>query len=108
MIYKHRPVGAQLTSENECVFRVWAPQMKSVEVVILESKDAIHNMNQEDFGYWSTSISNVDPGTPYLFQLDGEKKLPDPASRWQPHGVHGPSAVLTDRFSWSDGNWKGI
>jgi maltooligosyltrehalose trehalohydrolase len=108
MMYNDKPVGAQFESANECAFRVWAPERTSVALVVMESKEVFHKMSQEDFGYWSTSVSDLAPGTPYLFQLDGNKKLPDPASRWQPHGVHGPSALVTAHFPWSDESWKGI
>src|SRR4030095_13419963 len=52
---------------------------------------------------------NAGHGTDYLFVLDGEKKRPDPCSRWQPHGVHGPSRVLAhETFPWSDQAFRGF
>ncbi|MBP1726352.1 MAG: GlgB, partial [Deltaproteobacteria bacterium] len=48
------------------------------------------------------------PGTRYFYRLDGESERPDPASRFQPEGVHGPSQVVDSRFSWGDAGWFGL
>jgi len=53
-------------------------------------------------------VEAVRPGTRYRFRLDGGRPLPDPASRWQPEGVHGPSAVVDPRFEWDDAEWTGV
>jgi maltooligosyltrehalose trehalohydrolase len=51
----------------------------------------------------------VPEGQRYFYRLDGGQERADPASRWQPDGISGPSAVLrTDRFRWSDGGWHGV
>ena len=59
-------------------------------------------------GYFSGLISNARAGSLYRFRLDGNKSLyPDPASRFQPAGPHGPSQVIDPAaFSWTDGNWR--
>ena len=98
-------VGAVLASENKCVFTVWAPICKKVELII---EGRTHMMKRTDSGYWTISIENVEVGTLYNFRLDGEKTLPDPASRWQPKGVHGPSAVVDHAYPWTDDSWSGI
>src|SRR5688572_11935251 len=108
MTYDNKFVGAYIQNERECVFRVWAPLLENIELVILDKTEVIHPMSKDDFGYWTIKINDLAPGAPYLFRLEGTKKLPDPASRWQPHGVHGPSALLHSSFPWSDDNWKGI
>jgi maltooligosyltrehalose trehalohydrolase len=59
-------------------------------------------------GYHSTVIHNAGPGTRYYFRLDGERDRPDPASRFQPEGVHGPSEVIEESFPWKDLCWCGI
>ena len=99
-------IGAILKNDT-CSFTVWAPLKKKVELFFPENESR-HRMNKNDFGYWSVDVSDVGPGTPYFFILDGEKKLPDPASRGQSDGVHGPSRVIETGFSWSDDAWKGI
>ena len=98
-------VGAMLASDNKCVFTVWAPVCKKVELMIGEN---IHSLKRTELGYWTISIENVEAGALYTFQLDGEKILPDPASRWQPKGVHGPSAVIEPIFPWTDESWSGV
>jgi maltooligosyltrehalose trehalohydrolase len=98
-------VGALPAAEDKCVFTVWAPQCKKVELVIGHD---IHSLTRSEFGYWTIRIENVQVGIRYMFQLDGEKKLPDPASRWQPAGVHEASAVADTNFGWTDDSWAGI
>lgn len=64
-------------------------------------------MQKEAAGYWNITLP-VSPGARYKFRLDGKTTCPDPASFYQPDGVHGPSAVVDRRFIWTDGDWKGI
>ena len=48
------------------------------------------------------------PGTRYQFTIDGRHKVPDPASRYQPSGVHGPSEVIApEEFEWQQNHWHG-
>jgi maltooligosyltrehalose trehalohydrolase len=65
-------------------------------------------MERREMGYWCVTIDHVTPGMQYMFQLNGELLLPDPASRWQPNGVHGPSAVVSTGFNWTDDQWYGM
>jgi maltooligosyltrehalose trehalohydrolase len=58
-------------------------------------------------GYFECACDDVPAGSLYVFRLDGAIERPDPASRWQPHGVHGPSAVADSSFAWSDDAWSG-
>ena len=73
-----------------CSFTVWAPLKKKVELHLARAKER-HAMTKDDFGYWTVQVQGVGPDDPYLFRLDDDKQLPDPASRSQPEGVHGPS-----------------
>jgi maltooligosyltrehalose trehalohydrolase len=59
-------------------------------------------------GVFETVVPGVGPDTDYFYRLDGERDRPDPVSRWQPGGVHGPSRVVDRRFDWTDGAWRGI
>ncbi len=86
-------------------FRVWAPEHISVDLVI---EEGVRPLSAEPCGYWSASFADLPPGTLYRYRLDGrdDQVFPDPASRFQPHGVHGPSEVIDpSRFAWSDGQW---
>jgi maltooligosyltrehalose trehalohydrolase len=64
-------------------------------------------MERGDDGFWQIDAPDLEPGHDYAFALDGGPALPDPRSRWQPEGVHGPSRVLDpDWFTWSDAGWQ--
>ena len=67
-------------------------------------------MTAEEDGYYALELSGIESGTRYVFQLgDSGQDLPDPASRWQPDGVHRPSAVfLPDEYTWHDQAWAGL
>ena len=104
MSYEYPAVGAFYKGRN-CLFTVWAPLCTKVAVVI---GDSVHEMTKLDHEYWTASIENVLPGASYQFRVNDHKDLPDPASRGQDSGVHGPSSVVETQFSWSDEDWKGI
>jgi maltooligosyltrehalose trehalohydrolase len=105
MIYDYPKVGALISEGSHCVFTVWAPQCKKVETII---GGASHVMTCDDQGYWTVTLENIQHGVSYLFRLDGGRKFPDPASRWQPHGVHGLSSVVDTSFGWTDESWTGL
>ena len=65
-------------------------------------------LRRDERGYHEVVAESVDPGTRYFYRLDGESERPDPASRFQPEGVHGPSQVVDSRFSWGDAGWFGL
>jgi maltooligosyltrehalose trehalohydrolase len=86
-------------------FAVWAPTTSRVQLRI----DGVdHSMRREPGGWWRIEL-DAKPGDDYAFLLgDGEQLLPDPRSRWQPHGVHGFSRVYDhDAFEWTDSGWSG-
>src|SRR5687768_6214182 len=95
------PVGAEVLSEGGTHFRVWAPKRKKVEVVIEratgdKSEGALFTaeLEPEPQGYFSGIVRQAQAGTLYRFRLDGGGSFPDPASRFQPAGPHGPSQVI--------------
>ncbi|MBU1517708.1 MAG: malto-oligosyltrehalose trehalohydrolase [Planctomycetes bacterium] len=91
-------------------FRVWAPFCSKVELKLFVSGgETLIAMEKDGEGYFHAEVSNISSGTRYLYVLDGKKESPDPASRFQPEGVHGPSCVVDhDDYKWKDGKWKGI
>lgn len=103
------PVGAELRSDGEgTLFRVWAPQRRTVNVVFEGGRKAVE-LERETGGYFSRCVSGVRAGTRYKYVLDREDPFPDPASRFQPAGPHGYSEVIDpNAFPWSDGDWKGV
>jgi maltooligosyltrehalose trehalohydrolase len=98
-------LGATL-HEGMATFRVWAPKCRSVEVVI-EGRKPEALTGRED-GVFERSLAGVGAATRYQYRLDGERYRPDPVSRFQPEGVHGPSAVVDpSRFPWTDQGFRG-
>ena len=101
-------VGATLVEDSRCEFLVWAPLADSVDVQIVLPQDLLLPLTKGDRGYFYGAFEGVRPGTQYFYLLDGRKRFPDPASRSQPHGVHGPSQVIESGFPWKDGPWAGL
>ncbi len=94
--------------DDGCGFEVWAPRAREVTLV-LDERDREIAMEPGDRGYWRAVVPEVSAGDRYRYRLDGGAPLPDPASRHQPGGVHGPSAVVDpSAFEWTDGAWPGV
>ena len=103
-------IGATPVSYQRTSFRVWAPKREQVAVEIT-SGDSLRRqaLCREVSGYFAGEISGVGPGDTYRYLLDQQLTRPDPASRYQPHDVHGDSqVVLRDNFAWQDSEWPGI
>jgi len=99
------PIGAQPEPDG-VRFRVWAPRADDLQVELEGGRRA--SLTPEGDGYYSGTIGGLGAGTRYRYVIGGEG-FPDPASRWQPDGVHGPSAVVEpDAFEWSDDQWRGL
>lgn len=85
-------------------FRVWAPNASHVDLLLSEQA---RPMEAQPGGWWALYAPEAEPGMDYAYSLDGGPPLPDPRSRWQPHGVHGPSRLVDlDSFVWSDARWN--
>jgi maltooligosyltrehalose trehalohydrolase len=100
-------IGAQPVGNNQWFFRVWAPNHTQVEIEFEHSSPKV-SFDKVSNGYWEATVGDTSPGSLYFFVLDGETRRPDPASRSQPQGVHGPSAVVDLHFNWSDSAWTGL
>ncbi|MGH9142944.1 MAG: malto-oligosyltrehalose trehalohydrolase [Vicinamibacterales bacterium] len=103
---RRRPIGAEPSSADTAHVRLWAPRAAQVEVVARGGERLA--LSPEDGGYFSGTIAAA-VGDRYQFKLDDDEKLyPDPASRFQPEGPHGASAIVDPRrFRWTDSDWKG-
>ena len=99
------PLGANLTSAFRCEFRVWAPLIDKVDLHIVAPDDRRVAMTKSN-GYHE-AIVDADAGTRYFFTVN-DRSRPDPASRLQPEGVHGPSEVVSHEFEWHDAGWAGV
>jgi maltooligosyltrehalose trehalohydrolase len=102
-------LGATLLPDGTVRFRVWAPLVQEVSVILPLRGNNPVPLAAEGNGYFSGDVAGIVEGEQYLYLLDGETARPDPASRFQPEGVHGPSQlVAADSFIWSDNSWKGV
>ncbi len=101
-------LSASYLGEGRTEFCVWAPKARQVDVHILEPEDRLIPMQGAEKGYFQVVAQDVEPGALYIYRLNEESEFPDPASRFQPRGVHGPSQVMHTEFSWTDTEWKGV
>jgi len=93
-----------LIAPDHVMFRLWAPGAKRVELLHAET----HEMPRSDDGWFKLPVRGARAGDRYRFCIDGEIEVPDPASRFQPDDVHGPSLVVDPTaYAWSDGTWTG-
>ncbi|MDB5847672.1 MAG: malto-oligosyltrehalose trehalohydrolase, partial [Rhodoferax sp.] len=104
-----RAFGAQLQPEGGTVFRLWAPSAKEVDLELdPQGAPSEHAMHKTDDGWHEVRVAGVGAGTRYQFAIDGAKPVPDPASRYNPLDVHGPSEVVDPRrYQWNDVAWRG-
>lgn len=102
-------IGAELLDDG-VHFRVWAPECGRIECVLEAGPGAGNSiaLKGDADGYFAGLAAAAAAGTRYWFRLDGEGPFPDPASRSQPDGPHGPSQVIDPcSFRWSDRGWHG-
>jgi len=111
---RRRPIGAEVQQRNRVAgvhFRVWAPKRNGMNVIIESGpgEGITQALARDDEGYFEGFVEGAAAGTAYRFQIDGTQTAPDPASRFQPSGPHGPSHVVDpDTFEWTDKDWRGV
>jgi maltooligosyltrehalose trehalohydrolase len=98
-------LGANFQRTRVCAFRIWAPFIPRVTLRLLKDGRRIA-LDPEPRGYHSALVEGIEAGDRYLFDIGNNRERPDPASRSQPDGVHGPSAVVDSRLVWSDAAWR--
>jgi maltooligosyltrehalose trehalohydrolase len=111
MSARRLPLGAEIMDRGGVHFRVWAPAHRTVDVVIEggPGERGSHRLEAEPNGWFSGSVSDAAAGTLYRFRLDDRGPFPDPASRFQPDGPHGPSQVIDPfGYAWQNDVWPGI
>jgi maltooligosyltrehalose trehalohydrolase len=104
-VKRRLPVGAEVVPGHGVHFRVWAPRSRTVAVQL---EGAVEPLEAEGKGYFSGLVKDAGPGMLYKYKLD-TGSFPDPASRFQPDGPHGPSQVVDPTtFKWTDSKWSGV
>lgn len=103
-------IGARMIGSDKASFKVWAPYAPKLSVKIFSRKTTQSiTLKKERNGYFSGSAENVRNGDRYYYKFGDGRELPDPVSRFQPEGVHGPSQIIDPlTFLWDDKNWKGV
>jgi maltooligosyltrehalose trehalohydrolase len=88
---------------------VYAPRARKIEVRIVSPPERTEALVRDALGYHHGVVEDVFPGNLYLYRLDGAMERPDPASRFLPMGVHGPSQVVdSGAYPWGNPDWAGF
>ncbi|HVO64099.1 MAG TPA: malto-oligosyltrehalose trehalohydrolase [Terriglobales bacterium] len=105
----HMPFGAQYHPGEGVRFRLWAPKTDKVTLHLIDAdRETVFTMNKAGDGWLQLVTDRARAGSRYQYEIDGTVKVPDPASRFQPADVHGPSEVIDpNEFEWEDGDWRG-
>lgn len=110
--WRRYPIGAEVGPDGVVHSRVWAPKVSRVSFVIISSNSAIVSraeLESEGNGYFSGIIHGAEPGSMYKLRLEDATDVPDPVSRFQPAGPHGPSQIVESRgYPWRDRRWRGV
>ncbi len=103
------PFGATLEDGGEVRFRLWAPRARWLELCLdRDGTETILPMASEGDGWFSLRTRDAGAGSRYRFRIDRRLRVPDPASRFQPADVHGPSEVIDPgAWRWRDADWQG-
>ena len=103
------PFGVRLDDGGGATFRLWAPAAQRAEIAIETGGPApeLHPAEADAQGWWECTVPHAAAGTLYRWRIDGRQLVPDPASRQNPEGPHGPSCIVDPKqFEW-DGAWHG-
>lgn len=104
------PFGAEILPGGEVRFRIWAPSAGRVELLTgaPAGEAASRDLQPQAGGWFELTTGAAGAGTLYRFRIDGSVEVPDPASRFNPRDVHGPSMVVDPgAFDWTDADWRG-
>jgi malto-oligosyltrehalose trehalohydrolase len=104
----HMPFGAEL-ADGRARFALWAPAARRVDLVLVGGPQPGHVAMQPDGnGWFRATVDEANEQTHYAYRIDHHPLLPDPASRFNPDGVHGPSRLVDPRaYAWEDSDWRG-
>jgi maltooligosyltrehalose trehalohydrolase len=101
------PFGAELQPDGKARFRLWAPDAKAVALVLPQRGDEPYPLRAIEGG-WHEAAIDCGPGTRYFYRIDDELNVPDPAARYAPDGLVGPSELIDPRaYEWQESSWRG-
>jgi maltooligosyltrehalose trehalohydrolase len=96
-----------LLKDNAWHFKVWAPEIEEMVLHIVKPFEKVYSMAKDREGNFTVAVETKEKELQYFFRPNNEKDLPDPASEYQPGGVHGPSQTVDDcSYVWTDDEWK--
>ena len=99
------PFGAECLDDGNVRFRLWAPKAERVDLCLVNQEPRALSKVEDG---WFELVIHAPAGSRYQFEINGQTKVPDPASRFQPSDVHGPSEVIDPAaFDWQDEHWHG-
>lgn len=105
-ILKRRIIGLNFLAGGISEFSVWSPLADNIR---LHTDSQSFDAEKDEMGYWHLTTDKISPGDRYRVEINNTKMLADPASLYQPGGVHGPSQAFDlNSFSWDDSDWHGL
>src|SRR5262245_33282687 len=118
-VTRRLPIGAEVQTDGDVHFRIWAPASMSVSIVLVDESETGLGARRRpladptpltpaDEGYFEGFVRSARAGSRYFVQLGDRDWYPDPASRFQPHGPHGPSEIVDPVYAWHDEAWRGL
>lgn len=111
MIRQHKmPFGAELQNDGQVRFRLWAPGAQRVDICLVDqvAGETVLSMTREDGGWFLLLTDRATDGSRYRYRINNDLYVPDPAARFQPEDVHGPSQVINPgSWHWKDIGWHG-
>lgn len=100
--------GSSVLPNGLVKFSIWAPSAKTVELIIIDKNETFLPMKKQGDGWYELATDQARDGSLYMYLIDGKLRVPDPASRYQPHDVDGPSMVIRDHaINYREEPWMG-
>lgn len=101
-----KKIGPHFLQNGKCKFTVWAPSVADIALHIIYPENKVIPLRKTGNGYWECKLEAINSNYLYYYRINNSIERPDPASKFQPNGVSGPSRVLAHRdFRWKDKNW---
>ena len=103
------PIPGATVDARGVSFRVWAPHIHRVEVIFSLAEQKTLELSRDSDGFHAGRAPGVRAGALYGYRIDGAGPYPDPYSRFQPAGPHGPSMTVDPTvYAWQDHEWRGL